>query len=436
MSTLYEPMHDTAFRSTLSPEAEFVLLSARTQLQDTRLECWEKLLLGRSQCARAKTPDEKKAGRALDWDLVLSLAASHRVLGLLGRHLSARGWRDVPSAVVSQLQTYFQATVFHSAALQTELAEVSHHLESSGIPVVSFKGPTLALSAYGNAVVRPSADLDFLVSRRNVVRARETLRALGYAPEAELTPAQEQAHLRVDSVFNLSRPAPAPLQGILSHDFATELHWAITSPCLPFDLDFEAIAPRLTTIQLPGVAPEKAAVRALSPEDLLLILCVHGAKHLWERLIWLCDIAELVAKTPNLNWALLMLQAKKRGVLRMTVLGLVLARDVLGAPLPPEVQNWFTTQPEALRLASRLRASLLAPGSREADGALSHDLSTDLLVKQTIDDPLQRLGFLWHLATTPSMSERATVALPPGFDWLWCVLRPAHILWHRWSASQ
>lgn len=424
---------DGAFRSTLSLEAEFVLLSARTELQGARLECWEKLLLGRSRCARFGSRAAKMSGRPLDWDVVLSLAASHRVLGLLGRHLSARAWRDVPASVARTIQNYFQTTAFQSTALKTELAAVSHHLESAGIPVVSFKGPTLALGAYGNAGVRPSADLDLLVSRRHVASAREKLRALGYAPEAELTPAQEQIHLRVDSVWNLSRPAPAPLKSFLPHGFAVELHWAITSPCLPFQLDFEALEPHLTTIQLPGVAPQQATVRAISPEELLLILCVHGAKHLWERLIWLCDIAELLAKTPALDWQQVMTQASERGVLRMTVLGLALARDVLGAPVPSEVQRWFTAQPEALRLASQLRASLLTPRSAEISHAsgLTHNTSTDRLLMQTIDAPLKRLGFLWHLATTPTMSERAAMTLPRGFDWLWCIVRPARAIQKR-----
>lgn len=412
------PAPDTPFRTTLSPEAEFVLLSARTRLEGSRRARWEALLVAPS----------------LNWEWVLELAASHRTLGLLGRHLSARAWRDVPPFVVGHIQSYFQITSIHSTALKKELAAVSHHLESSGIPVVSFKGPTLALSAYGNAVVRPSADLDLLVSRRYVAVALKRLRALGYVPEAELTPAQEQAHLRVDSVWNLSRPAPAPLDAFLPHGFAVELHWAITSPCLPFDLDFEALEPNLTTLALPGVANDKAPVRAIAPEDLLLILCVHGAKHLWERLIWLCDIAELVAKTPALDWPEVMSRAQERGVRRMTVLGLVLARDVLGTDLPPEVQQWFTTQPEALRLAARLRGSILARNSDAAsdgDTGLTHNASTDLLLMQTIDAPLKRLGFLWHLATTPSLSERATVTLPRGFSWLWCFLRPARAIQKR-----
>ena len=231
----------------------------------------------------------------------------------------------------------------------------------------------------------------------------DLLQKAGYAPEVELSPAQTRSALRLDSVFNMARPAPAPLQSVLPQGYAVELHWAITSPCLPFDLEYQSVAPNLGWIDLPGACEgQNCAVRALAPEDLLLILCVHGAKHLWERLIWLCDVAQLIGATPDLDWPRVLQMARERGVQRMTALGLALARDVLGAPLPRAVEDWLSTQPEALRLASRLRRQLLARPAANAtsdDGQLAgHVLSADALLMQTIDDRWHRLGFLWHLA--------------------------------------
>lgn len=445
---LGEVQTDLAFRGTLSPEVEFVLLSARTRLEGARRARWEKLLRSGASFGH----DEG----GLQWNVVLAVATSHRVLGLLGRHLSARSWKGVPGPVKSHIQHYFLRVTMHSNALKQELARVSHHLEAAGIPVVSFKGPTLGLAAYGNSVVRPSADLDLLVARSHAVRARDLLASLGYAPDIVISCAQERVALRVDSVFNLLRPAPSRLQDVLRQGYAVELHWAITSPCLPFDLDYNTVAPHLTWIGLPGVHapgvhPHNAAgvghdaapvegqsapfrVRALAPEDLLLILCVHGAKHLWERLIWLCDLAELLESTPDFNWDRLLEMARSRGVLRMTALGLGLMRDVLGTPLPRPVEAWLSTQPQALRLASQLRRQLLAPlpDGRPSDGQLSgHLLSADALLMQTIDARWHRLGFLWHLLTVPTINERATLDLPDSLNFLWCVVRPARALQKR-----
>ncbi len=467
-----EILPDAMFRQSLSPEAEFVLLGARTQLAGARRARFDELL----DCGGA-SPEEESG---LNWRLVLDLSRKHRVTGLLGRHLSARSWRGVPRPLALSWGRYFGAMTLHGASLAGELARVTHVLESAGVPVVSFKGPTLAHQAYGNSAVRPSADLDVLVSRSQVQRAHKILCEMGYAHEALLSPAQERAHLRLDSVFNLLRPAPEALQNFFPEGFALELHWAITSPCLPFDLTFEDLAPRLGWMQLPGTssvgssagasgsngsaassvgsfsngpatsstgstADALGRVRTLALPDLLLILCVHGAKHLWERLLWLCDVAQLLDHAPDLDWDAVLRGAKARGIERMTALGLSLTRDVMGVVLPREVEEWLSTQPQALRLASRLRASLLWHRDLPAeDYAVEQEeswetsdeelpaLESNRLLAQAIDNPWKRAGFFWHLATTPTAIERAQVPLPSGFESLWWVLGPLHALQSRW----
>lgn len=432
-------MPDAMFRRSLSREGEFVLLGARTHLSGARRARFDELL---ESSTSSGTNGEGKPG--LNWSQVLFLCEQHRVMGLVGRHLSARSWRGVPHPLALSWGRYFGIMMMHSASLAGELEQVTQVLEEAGVPVVSFKGPTLAHAAYGNGAVRPCADLDVLVSRSQVQRAHEVLRARGYAHEAQLSPAQERAHLRMDSVFNLSRPAPDALAAFFPQGFALELHWAITSPCLPFDLTFEDLAPRLGWMELSapnGSGPKR--VRSLAAPDLLLILCVHGAKHLWERLLWLCDIAQLLAQTPDLDWDAVLRDARARGIERMTALGLSLTRDVMGAVLPREVENWLSGQPQALRLASRLRARLLQhpedAEDAEADAGNKPEqpaLETNFLLSQAIDSPWKRAGFFWHLATTPSAIERSQVALPPGFDSLWWVLGPAHALQNRWRRME
>lgn len=437
-------MPDAMFRRTLSPEAEFVLLGARTHLSGARAARFDELLAGVGSSSLNR-PLHDARGTGLNWPGVLALSQGHRVTGLLGRHLSARAWRGVPEPIKKSWGRFFGAMTLHSATLSGELEQVTQTLEEAGIPVVSFKGPTLAHTAYGNGAVRPCADLDVLVSKAQVQHAHELLRARGYSHEAQLSPTQERAHLHVDSVFNLWRPAPESLVESFPEGFALELHWAITSPCLPFDLTFEDLAPRLGWMELPGANGSGSAprVRTLAPPDLLLILAVHGAKHLWERLLWLCDIAQLLEQTPDLDWDALLRDAHERGIERMTALALSLTRDVMGARLPREVENWLSGQPQALRLASRLRSSLLAYTVRPAEDVEDNIfwreieqprplLATNALLAQAIDSPWKRAGFFWHLATTPTALERAQVSLPPGFEPLWWVIGPFHAAQNRW----
>lgn len=436
LDTAGEVMPDLMVRRFLEREAEFVLLGARTRLSGARAARFDFLL---TEGAREEP---------LDWSKIVALCEKHRVLGLVGRQLSARGWKNVPPLPRAKWSRYFAAISLHSTALTDELKRVCSALEAASIPVVSFKGPTLAYFAYGNCVVRPFADLDILVSRSQVEQAHELLRSLGYAHEANLSPSQERAHLKVDSVFNLWRPAPPELAEALPYGFAVELHWGITSPNLPFDLGFEDLAPRLEWMDLsaeggvrkaelkvssfdnPHSSLRTGRVRALAPTDLLLILAVHGSKHLWERLLWICDIAQVIGHTPDLDWDTLLRDAKACGVERMTALGLSLARDVLGAALPREVETWLSGQPQALHLASQLRASLWDLPDEEdvrmgfSTGGLGESRTTlqmAALLAQSVDNPWKRVGLFSHIVTTPSAIERAQMTLPPGLQSLWWV---------------
>ena len=62
----------------------------------------------------------------------------------------------------------------------------------------------------------------------------------------------------------------------------------------------------------------------MAPEELLIILCVHGSKHAWERLKWVVDVAELL-RSQRLNWKRVFSTATKWKCRRMALLGLAFA---------------------------------------------------------------------------------------------------------------
>src|SRR5438128_11589161 len=80
-------------------------------------------------------------------------------------------------------------------------------------------------------------------------------------------------------------------------------------------------------------------VHTLAPEPLLLFLCSHGAKHMFERLGWICDIARFLMVTPDLAWPAVVTQARRARALRQVSLGVRLAADLLGAPSPGELPS-------------------------------------------------------------------------------------------------
>jgi hypothetical protein len=64
--------------------------------------------------------------------------------------------------------------------MAAELSRILRTLEAGGVTALAFKGPTLALLAYGNLALRDSADLDFLVPHHQLASAIEIPSADGY----------------------------------------------------------------------------------------------------------------------------------------------------------------------------------------------------------------------------------------------------------------
>ncbi|MBL1211378.1 MAG: nucleotidyltransferase family protein [Geminocystis sp. GBBB08] len=75
-------------------------------------------------------------------------------------------------------------------------------------------------------------------------------------------------------------------------------------------------------------------ISTLSPENNLLLLCGHGTKDCWNKLSRISDIAELINYYPQLNWQLLLKEAKNRGALRLVLVGLSLANRLYQISLP------------------------------------------------------------------------------------------------------
>jgi len=70
---------------------------------------------------------------------------------------------------------------------------------------------------------------------------------------------------------------------------------------------------------------------------LILMLCIHGAKDCWEKLEWVCGLAEVVRADPELDWEDLLNRAKDAQAIGVVSVGLLLAHDFLEAPIPMNI---------------------------------------------------------------------------------------------------
>lgn len=365
-------------------------------------------------CARLHLgSEEQRSLRALlrhglAADRLAELAVHHKMMPLLYWHL-----KDLPGDAdgclpLHPLRAAFVRNAQRMLQLTGELLEIVWLFEKQGIISVPYKGPALAEQLYGNLALRQSVDLDVLVRREDVRRAREVLVARGYRPRHPLSRAVEEFMIqsRYHDVF-------------VGDKGTVELHWAFTNRDVAFPLDLDGLLPRLKQLSLGG-----HLVNVLAPEDLLLILCVHGAKHRWDRLEWLCAVAELV-RSGEVECGTVLETATRLRVRRMLLLGLGLAHDLLGAPVPQDVLQIARSDRPVVRLGAEV-ASRLRAGEREwreEPGDL------DLFRLQLRERARDRWRFVLNRITTPSDPERwAAVAIGRYCFPLHAVLRPWRLI--------
>ena len=279
-------------------------------------------------------------GKGLDWDWVLDTSARNGVGPLLYRSLKTLAPDAVPPPIMEKLQKNYYQNVAHNLALDDQLGTLLRDFQAAGIPAIPYKGPALATSAYGNIALRVFGDLDILIEKKDVQRAADLMISLGYSPDLQFTPDQLQAYVHHFNELPFTRPNKAMV----------ELQWQIVPDHFAFPVE-----PLCLWNDRMSEQTCQPGYRSIPPEKLLLMLCVHGAKDSWGRLAWICDVAELLRRSGDLDWAGLLSLAQKTGGLRMLHLGLHLAHDLLEAPLPEGILRRISKDRTVAKTAQIIR---------------------------------------------------------------------------------
>jgi hypothetical protein len=332
---------------------------------------------------------------SLDWDNLLSLAEQHGVLPLAARSLIELDCNEtvaVPPETLRSLRLAFEANLRRGLWFASEITRITQQFERNRVRAIPYKGPLLAQSTYGDLALRSFSDLDFLISPTDFVRARESLAEIGYHPAAELTPEVER--------FWLRRGYERSFDGAAGKNLV-ELQWALLPYFYAVDLRVEDLLARAGRA-LVG----ESEVPCLSPEDSLLVLCLHAAKHLWTRLIWLSDIAETL-RIENVDYSLVSDRARALGIVRILGVSFWLARHVLRAELPKPAEEMIASDPETSTIGREF-------AERLARGAAYDFESTEYfrLILKLRERRADRWEYLWRLFFTPGAGDIAVVQLP------------------------
>ncbi len=343
----------------------------------------------------------------LNWDELLRLGEHHGVLPLVARNLIAHA-RGLPLEVEQSLRSAFDANVRRNLWFASELVRIADQFEKNHLRAIPYKGPVLAESAYGDVALRNFGDLDFLISPADFERAKQALGELGYRPSKEFSPAVERFGLRngYERAFDSA-----------AGKYLVELQWRPLPRFYAVDLRVEELLARSGRTSLGG-----HDMASLWAEDSLLVLCLHAAKHLWMRLIWICDIAETL-RTQVVDWGVVCARARTLGIVRMLGVSFWLVQRLFGVDIPGPAQ-------EIADGDSRVRDLGEAFAARLARSATYDFESTEYFrwILRLRERRRDGVRYLWRLTWTPGEGDIATMRLPEALFPLYRVVRAVRLI--------
>jgi len=369
------------------PENELLLCCARTQVSQA-----------------VGTRIGALAAGQVDWDYLFQIARRHATIPLLYLQLDRYANQFVPPDFLARLKRHYQENAARNTILAAELCRIVELLAREEIEAFPYKGPALALFAYGNLALRRFVDLDVIVRKSDVLRARDLLIADGYTPTKSLTAAQQELLLRTQHNLQFARD---------NNRLLLELHWEVAPHLFASSVQENELWQNLETITINGTE-----MKTLGTGDLLFSLCVHGSRHLWERLGWICDVAELTARH-ELDWPALQQRAAAADSERMFLLGLHLARKLLQAELPAEIQTRCESDPRLESLAENV-ISHLFNGPTHVPATSREIFKYNIGVRRSL---AARTRYFVHMLQ-PTDSDVGKYHLPNGLSFAYYLTRP------------
>jgi len=356
--------------------------------------------------------------RDVDWSQVRRDAIRHGVLPICYNQ-GIRSTHPLHRKQVEEiLKMDFLNTVRIGLSLTSELTAISKLFRENHIDLLAYKGPLLALDVYGDIALRQYGDLDFFIRFEDSGRAIGLLEQRGYTLLHSITD--------LPTLVELQSTVRSTWEHALYHadrHLMVELQPVVSNPTIavlpPFDELWKHSIER-NVWQTP--------IRGLSAEMLLLVLCDHGCRHAWNRLIWLMDIAMLIRRYP-IDWNALKALADQRGAIRMILVALILLNKVFDVPIPQAAHAMMEVDRGVYNLANVYHERLLH--EQEMNGSpYDHFLTALLVANQRTGWPFRvhQLLHLVKMAISPTDKEKELLPLPNNLMGLYRIVRPIRLL--------
>jgi hypothetical protein len=263
----------------------------------------------------------------IDWQHLLNLAIIHRTIPFLHHNLKQNQTREIPPQFHQSLSDLIRIHTKQVLSMNFELVRALKILSQHKICVIPYKGLVLSLVAYGDNNLRSFDDLDILVTEEDYFKPKMILSAHGYCtlPYDTLSD-RESDQLR----YYMGEYAMVREKNSICIDIHRR---PLGNGDLTLFGDLPQLWNRLITITIAG-----KEIQTFSHSDLLIYLCMNGFKDGWEILRSVCDVAGILQRqAEHLEWDYILSETRHLKIDRIISFGLLLAHQLLEAPIPEDV---------------------------------------------------------------------------------------------------
>lgn len=223
------------------------------------------------------------------------------------------------------MKTINMDIVKQNMLMTSELIKIMKILEDNGITAISFKGPTLAQIAYGDITLRQYSDLDIFINKDDAYKVQDIMLKNGYKRNLELKPSQEKTWFKYAHDIGF----------INNCDVLIECHWSMLNTDHPVSLSNMDFLNDTSTLLI-----NNTQIPIISNEKFFVYLCIHGSKHLFERIEWVVDIDKYI-RTQDIDWDEIDRIILDNNGKRFFLLGLFISFKLYDTPIKNKLINQF-----------------------------------------------------------------------------------------------
>jgi hypothetical protein len=263
------------------------------------------------------TAIELSRKQPLHWGELFATAERHGVGPLIYVNLAQNLDRnlEIPAEIIEEQRVKVFRYTLECEKRVRALVDALNYFHSRSMDVMLVKAAALNLLVYRFPWYTVSNDMDIILrSRRSDLSA------------GEIREIMDKMH-----------------QSGIEYDFF-EHHDLNLNGALP--VDFEQIWSDGVLIKF-----RNADIYVMSPEDMLISLCVNSCRKRYFRLKSICDIAETICHYPGIDWDALAMKAQDYDCANIVYTALFVAQLTVGAELPPALAHRLGV--------SRVRAGLI-----------------------------------------------------------------------------